>query len=436
MTTLQWEELYPDARHTWMTARLKSEFAGLLPVGTKDARASRTGQAAVIFHSYSLGVSTNRDRVAYDHDRNRLGARIVQFMEYYNAEVSRWMRAGMPKDSRVVDDFVDYDKIKWSEHLKAELTRERYGQFDNSHIRTAMYRPFSKQYLYYDALVDDRPASFDEVFPVPATEAENMVIVVSDQGYRSAFNALATNIIPDLHLCASTDTFQCFPVYTYAEDGSNRRDNITDWALGKFQTAYGSGITKRDIFAYVYSIFHHPQYREHFAENLKRELPRVPLLPSRAEFETCVRIGEALMKLHLGYEKVEEYPLQHVENPASLINWRVQRMKLAPDRSAVIYNDWLTLAGILPECFEYRLGTRSALEWVIRQYRVSTDARSEITSDPNRPNELEYIVRLVGRVVTVSVETVRLVKELAAAVSLDSVIGAPLVESQVGAPGD
>jgi predicted helicase len=220
------------------------------------------------------------------------------------------------------------------------------------------------------------------------------------------------------------------------ENGSNRRDNITDWTLGRFQAAYGESITKREIFAYVYGFLHHPQYRERYADNLKRELPRIPLLPDRRDFETCVLIGEALMKLHLGYETVEEYPLRRIENPAVPITWRVQKMKLTPDRSAVIYNEWLTLAGVPVECFKYRLGNRSALEWVIDQYQVSTDARSGITSDPNRPNEPEYIAQLVGRVVTVSVETVRLVRELAATVSLDSVIGAALVEAQVSVQGD
>lgn len=211
----------------------------------------------------------------------------------------------------------------------------------------------------------------------------------------------------------SSDAFQCFPYYTYSEDGSNRRENITDWALAQFQAQYGAQVTKWDIFHYVYAMLHHPQYRERYAENLKRELPRIPLLKDCAAFDTCVRVGKQLMELHLHYEQAAEYPLAWQENNAVPVSWYVKKMKLAPDKSALVVNEWLTLANIPAECFQYRLGNRSALEWVIDQYRVSTDKRSGITSDPNRLDDEQYIVRLVGKVITVSVKTVKLVEELA-----------------------
>ena len=182
-------------------------------------------------------------------------------------------------------------------------------------------------------------------------------------------------------------------------------------------------MTKRDIFDYVYAVLHHPAYRERYAENLKRELPRIPLLPSRADFETCVRIGRELASLHLNYENATEFPLRMRETPGERPDWRVKKMKLTQDKTALVYNDWLTLEGIPAEVFSYRLGNRSALEWVIDQYQVSTDARSGITSDPNRRDDAEYIVRLVGRVVTVSVETVKLVGQLAARVDLLAAVG-------------
>ena len=143
------------------------------------------------------------------------------------------------------------------------------------------------------------------------------------------------------------------------------------------------------------------------------------LLGGKSEFELCVRIGKRLMELHVGYEEVIAYPLQWVENKDVPINWRLEKMKLLPSKDALVVNEWLTLAGIPQECFAYRLGNRSALEWVIDQYQVSTDARSGIVSDPNRDDEPEYIVRLVGKVITVSAETVRLVNELAQAVKME-----------------
>lgn len=170
-------------------------------------------------------------------------------------------------------------------------------------------------------------------------------------------------------------------------------------------TKPSSTLTKRDIFAYACGILHHPYYRERFVENLKRELPRIPLVLGRAAFDTCVRIGSALMRLHLDYERVDEWPLRWVETSLLPLDWRVKKMRLSRDKTQLVYNEMLTLADIPPECFQYRLGNRPALEWVIDQYQVSTDKRSGIVSDPNQPDDPEYIVRLVGRVIRVGYDT-------------------------------
>jgi predicted helicase len=207
---------------------------------------------------------------------------------------------------------------------------------------------------------------------------------------------------------------QCFPFYTYDEDGSNRRENITDWALAQFRAQYGEQVSKWDIFHYVYALLHHPIYRERYAENLKRDLPRLPLLGDGAAFARCVEIGAKLAALHLGYEQAAEYPLEWVVDEEVAFTWRVEKMKLSKDKTAVVVNEALTLQGVPPTCFAYRLGNRSALEWVIDQYRVKTDKRSGITSDPNRADDQRYIPRLVCKVVQVSVETVALVEALAA----------------------
>jgi len=206
----------------------------------------------------------------------------------------------------------------------------------------------------------------------------------------------------------SIDAAQCFPLYVYDEDGTNRRENITDWALAEFRSHYGQGsITKLDIFHYVYGLLHHPEYRRRYAANLKRELPRIPYAP---DFWEIARIGGELMELHLEYEKQPEYPLERTETGP--LNWRVEKMTLSKDKTQLKYNDFLTLGGIPAQVYEYRLGNRSALEWVVDQYRVTTDKRSGIVNDPNREDDPEYIVRLVGQVVGVSLETVRLVREL------------------------
>ena len=253
---------------------------------------------------------------------------------------------------------------------------------------------------------------FARVFPTLQTEAENIVICVPSIGNRKEFGCLATNMIPKQDL--AFETSQCFPYYTYAEDGSNRRENITNWALKQFQASYGQHITKWDIFHYIYAILHHPQYRELYQDNLKRALPHIPLLSHEQAFEACVHIGKQLMTMHVQYEQEKEYPLCEVYNRKVPYEQRlrVEKMKLSPDRKKLIYSKGLTLDGLPQDCFEYRLGNRSALEWLIDQYQVSTDKRSGIESDPNRLDDPEYIVRLVKRIVMVSVRTVQLVREL------------------------
>jgi predicted helicase len=200
---------------------------------------------------------------------------------------------------------------------------------------------------------------------------------------------------------------ECFPLCTYTDDGTTRKENITDWALTKFQEHYkDSHISKQDIFHYIYAILHHTRYREKYAANLKRELPRIPFAP---DFQEFAKVGKQLAELHINYEKQTEYPLIWLENKDAKVNYRVERMTLSRDKTQIVYNDFLTLGGIPPEAFEYRLGNRSALEWVIDQYQVSTDKRSGIVNDPNKLDAPQYIISLIGKVVTVSLETVKII---------------------------
>ncbi len=190
-------------------------------------------------------------------------------------------------------------------------------------------------------------------------------------------------------------------------------DNIPLSALQRFQKRYqDKRITREDVFHYVYALLHHPEYRIRFAENLKRELPRIPLCGKTADFHAFATAGRKLIGLHVHYEDQKAYPLRQVENPEVRLDWRVEAMKLSHDRDAIQYNDFLALAGIPPEAFDYRLGNRSALEWVIDQYRVRRDERGDVASDPNRADDEQYIVRLLGQVITVSLETSKIIAGL------------------------
>jgi predicted helicase len=354
-----------------------------------------------------LGVNTNRDKWVYSFHVSDLERNLKLFIETYNSQVYKWITSG--EIDKNVDSFVLYDdsKIKWSSRLKELLKSGTSTEFDRSKIRTALYRPFSRQYLYFDAVLNHRRGQLPLIFPAFRNEEENQLICIGGYG-RKDFSVLASNLIPDLNFYA--DPQQSFSFYTYDKDGNNRQENITDWALEKFQTHYQDPkITKWDIFHYTYALLHHPHYRQRYAANLKRELPRIPFAP---EFQPFAIAGKRLTEIHINYEQQPEYRLKHIENKDLPIDWRVEKMRLSKDKTQIKYNDFLTLTGIPPETFEYKLGNRSALDWIIDQYQVSTDKRSSITNDPNRLDDEEYIVRLIKQVITVSLETVKIVKGL------------------------
>jgi len=397
--------LKPDARNTWLHDGESDDFGAFLTVGSKETKALDSLDAQAIFRTYSLGVSTNRDSVVYDFNREVLAKRIEQFCEDYNAEVSRWIRKGKPEN---IDDFVKTERIKWSRDLKEELEAERYHEASPGLIRNAAYRPFSSRYLYRATGMVDRVG--DDYFPTKKAIQENLALSLTGIAPDKPFMALATKSIGDLHFCGAGVGSQFFPLYTYDADGGSRRDNVTDWALEMFKLRYPQAkVTKAAIFHYVYAVLHHPQYREKYAANLRRELPRIPFAPDFAAF---AKAGEKLAALHTGYESQKEFKLKRVETPGAKLDLRVERMKLAKDKASLVYNDYLTLTGIPAAAHAYRLGNRSALEWVIDQYRVERDEQGEITSDPNRADDEEYVLRLVGQVVAVSVETVKLVGAL------------------------
>ena len=266
---------------------------------------------------------------------------------------------------------------------------------------------FDYSSLFFDRILNERVYGFPIIFPTPETETENRIICVRSYDQKE-FAVLMSNCIPNLNFYNTPQ--QSFPFYTYDEDGTNRRENITGWTLQSFRSQYqDESISKWDVFHYVYAVLHHPDYRETYQANLKRDLPRIPFL---LDFRDYVKTGRRLGDIHVSYEDQPGYRLDLIEKPGLSLDWRVEKMKLSKDKTQIRYNELITLAGIPPEAFDYRLGNRSALAWVIDQYRIKTDKRSGITNDPNRPNDPQYIVKLIGKVISVSLETVKLVKGL------------------------
>ena len=410
---IEWEQITPDKRNTWLTEGLHAEFDTFIPMGNKAMKAAKGAATDVIFKTYSLGVSTNRDAWVYNFNRNVLTENISEMIQTYNAEVARWGQRTDRDDN--LDDFVvsDDEKIKWSSTLKRKLQSGQLVTFTDAKIRQSLYRPFTKLNLYFDRIMNDRVLVFPSIFPTFETEKENRVICVNVTRERP-FISLLVNCIPNL---VATGGFgsptQCFPFYIYDEDGTNRQENITDWALTAFRTHYNDDtLTKWDIFHYNYGLLHHPEYREKYEANLKRDLPHIPFAK---DFRGFADAGAQLADLHVNYESQPEYDkLKFVQTPDVPLDWRVEKMKLSRDKTQIVYNNFLTLDGIPSKAFDYRLGTRSALEWVIDQYRVKTDKRSGIVNDPNRADDPQYIVRLIGKVITVSLETVDIINQLPA----------------------
>jgi predicted helicase len=438
-----------NPRNDWVTHEADLEYSTLMPLNT-------SANSEGIFLTYSNGIQSNRDPWVFNFNREALLKNIAGFIETYNSERVRWLARKAPKsfDSSVLKDD---DKIKWCSKLQQVFESNTVIKFDPTAVREAQYRPFTSELLYAEPVLLHRPGQMASIF-----SSQNQAIVVTCHS-QLPFVAQAVDRVTCLDVGGRPS--QAFPFHLYHEDGSNRRENITDWALAQFRKHYGPQllptrpdqpeatrnhspvkdpansltrharaadanllplskkpaptlpappalvqreIDKWDIFHYTYALLHHPEYRTRYAANLKRELPRIPMAPNLADY---ARIGQALMALHIGYESQPEYPLQRTET--GKLNWRVEKMVLSKDKTQLKYDGFLTLSGIPPQVYGYRLGNRSALEWVIDQYRVSTDARSGIVNDPNRPDDPEYIVRLIGQVVTVSLETVKLVAELA-----------------------
>ena len=447
---VKWRTLKPDDRGNWLRNPTDDEFNAFLPIGSKAAK--HGGPAEAVFRTYSNGVKSNNDDFVYDFSADRLAQRARQMVEAYDAELARWRKAGSPED---IEAFLRVDPavLKWIRRTKKSLARGLEVEFDPGKIRRALYRPFCRKFLYLEHLFIEDTYQIPEYFPELGSRTEVIWLKV---GAEVPSFALGTDQIPDLLPQGGS---QCFPLFTYSEDGKERRDNVTIKAVTHFRNFYDdAGIQRRDIFHYVYALLHHPAYRARYAENLKRDLPRIPFIDRHGAphgplpldgqdartdkerkadakvFHQFAAAGERLLALHVGYEQQPEFPLKRIENKEAKLDWRVEAMKLLkPDASSpsppsgeragvrglsdahtlsLRYNDFLTLAGIPAEVLDYRLGNRSALEWVIDQYRVTRDADDNLVSDPNRLDDEQYIVRLLGQVVTVSVETLKTIRTL------------------------
>jgi predicted helicase len=406
----------------WLGREMADDWETLIPLGSKEAKA---GDGDAVMYSYGRGLATSRDAWAYNHSRLSLESNMRRHIEEYNTWVAMYSLK-VPKPP--IDDFVKHEdeKLSWSRDLKLDLKRERLAKYSEDKVRRSIYRPYTLEWAFVDRIMNEEV--YNNLSYFPNSDTKNLVIGVPGAGGRLPFWTIVSDRILNM-TTTSLDATQCFPLYVYDEDGTNQRDNITDWCLQLFREHYSdTAITKLDIFHYVYGILHDPAYREKYAANLRRELPRIPFAD---DFRRVADIGKQLMELHVHYEDQPEFALKEVwKLPKGYLSeyggevtkvdqvplrerYHVVKMKRNKmDPSELIVNDFLTLKGIPVEVDDYKLGNRSALDWIVDQYQIKTDKRSSITNDPNRDDDPTYIVRLLKKVVSVSLSTNELLRNL------------------------
>ncbi len=318
LNSVDWQRLVPNRKHTWRRTDTEDEFDDYIAIGNKAAKRAAPDKVEAIFVDFGPAVLTSRDVYVFDYSFTMLTQRMKQLVRDYNIQVAEYKLLAIKPD---VDDFVDVKRIKWSATLKQQLKRGNVAKFSTDRVRVSLYRPFSKKYLYYDAPFVDRPGRFKFFVPDESVTSENRVLIFTDVAYRSAsVSTMIVNAIPSLSLLSTTDSHQCFPFYTYDEDGSNRTENITDWALEQFRSHYDDpAISKWDIFYYVYGLLHHPGYRARYALDLKRNLPRIPFAPSphpKPLPHKELRRGHVCGDLNSAICEVSERFISNTSNPA------------------------------------------------------------------------------------------------------------------------
>jgi predicted helicase len=404
------EEIRPDAKHNWIN-QAQNDFDSLIPVATKDMKAAtKPGQVNSVFKLFSLGVVTNRDEWVYDETPKLLERKVNDFIKTYESERARWHSAGEPKKT---GDFVSR-VIKWTSELEAHLVNGDPLTFTRSRIRTSVYRPFCKRFTYYDSIITHRIYQQDRIFPIEGTW-KNIVIAYTQPGSQKPFMVGAADQLLDLHFVGAAAGTECLPKYRY--ENGRPLDNVTDWALDQFRKRYESGgsrktrpVTKDTIFYYVYGVLHDPVYREKYALNLKRDFPRIPFYKDLWKWAEW---GKELMGLHIGYETVAPANLKRVDVPDE----KARKAGLAPkcllkadkNDGRIIIDSETTLTGIPPEAWDYRLGNRSALEWILDQYKEKKPKDPTIREKFNTYRFADYkekVIDLLMRVTTVSIRTV------------------------------
>ena len=417
---LDWTQITPNEKHDWINQRdgLFDSLLSLAPEKKFDAKAKS------VFFIYAIGVATNRDAWVTGFSKEQITANMQAMIAFYNQQIEKEEVSN------------DKTKISWTVNLTKDWSKGKKHDFDGTAFVRSTYRPFCKQQLYYHHPFIERPGIWNKLFPTP--QHKNLVICVSGVGGSKDFSTLIADMIPDLQVLSNG---QCFPLYWYEENKGEQavslfgttneerwtqRDGITDWCLQEVRSRFAGAksITKEDIFYYVYGLLHSPDYRERFADDLRKALPRIPIVERAEEFIAFSKAGRRLAQLHLHYEdyahKAEGVEVDERDYTAAdeFAYYAVEKMRFPKkdERHTIIYNGHITLHNIPAEAYDYVVNGKSAIEWVMERYAVTIHKDSGIKNDPNlwarEQGKPRYILDLLLSIIHVSVETQRIVAEL------------------------
>ena len=433
---IEWDTIIPNEKEDWINMR-DGLFETQIPL-SPEKRNDLKSKSFFTINSYAC--ITSRDAWCYNSSEVQLSSNIKRTIDFYNSEVDRVLNILKEDPKKKLVDLINYDNTKftWDRSQKeSDAPKGRKYAFDNDSVMVTEYRPFYKQHGYMNRQLNNCVYQMPQYFPT--TSHKNLVICASGVGVTKDYSCIITNINPDHELIGKC---QCFPLYTYEENKNRqrslfddisdekyiRRDGITDWILKEVRCRYGGArnITKEMIFYYVYGILHSPAYRERFAADLKKSLPRIPIVENVNDFMDFYTYGKKLADLHLNYETVPAYPDVIVHGDRKLTGtdadydyFRVVdklRFKSKQDKSTIIYNGNITIENIPAKAYEYIVNGKSAIEWIVERYCVSQDTKSLIKNDANdwarEHHQPRYILDLLLSVINVSVQTVDIVNSL------------------------
>lgn len=401
LSNLAVEIIQPDRKNDWLD-RPENDWDALVPLVDPKAPSNLpTSQYRALFRLTSNGLKTQRDEWVYDPSETSLTAKVRHLIDAYEI-----VRRDPGKK--------EHAAIKWDAELDKYAKRRIAKTFDGAAVISAMYRPFVRRWVYFDQHLNGRAYQLPSMF----RGEPNPTLVFTDPFAQQPWMALSVEGIPDLHLVGAAAAATCTPRFRYSQAG-DRLDNVTDWALKQFSERYGktAAISKDDIFAYAYAVLHDPVYRETYALNLKRELPRIPLYP---DFKRWRDWGQALLDLHIGYEAAPPFTLTRTDAPdpkRAEGTTPAVKLKSDPDAGVIVLDTETRLSGVPLEAWRYRLGNRSAIDWVLDQHKEKTPKDPTIREKFNTYRFADYketVVDLLARVVTVSVETVAITDAMTA----------------------